>query len=251
MLYLYQEQLEKQQLNLKTKNDKLNSYIRSNLQLENFAHLASHELRTPLNNVTNFTSLLKKKTNHKLEEGEKKIMDVVTDEVAKMNKLIEDLLQLSMVKNTKMTFSVFDINQLINEILDKYFKSSRPFIKTDIQIKKVKGQKDLLSQLFINLIENAIKFSKSSEAQLVKISGYETKENYQFSLSDNGIGIQDEYKEHVFLIFKRLHNSSQYAGTGIGLSICKSIVERHGGNISVKDNLAGGSIFEFSISKNH
>jgi len=249
MLYLYQEQLEKQRLTLKHNNEELNSYISSNLQLENFAHLASHELRTPLNNVINFTSLLKKKASHKLEDQELEIMEVVTSEVGRMNTLIEDLLQLSMVENAEVSFSKIDINNFLNHLIEKYFSESKSILITDLDLKNIVGHKDLLAQLFINLIENAIKFSKNSTNQKIEIKGREQSDFYHFSIIDNGIGIDEEFKERVFLIFKKLHNNAEYEGTGIGLSICKRIVERHKGSIGVKDNPAGGTIFEFSLSK--
>jgi len=248
-LYSYQQQLENQRLTLQQKNKELNSYISSNLQLENFAHLASHELRTPLNNVTNFTSLLKKKTSHKLDEKEIEIMEVVSSEVQRMTKLIEDLLQLSLIENTELTFKEIDVNNFLSQLLDANFKESKSIIKTNISIKTITGHKHLLRQLFNNLIENAIKFSKNSPDQKIEIKGSEQRDFYQFAVIDNGIGIDKEFKERVFLIFKRLHNSTEYAGTGIGLSICKRIVEQHRGDIWIKDNPDGGSIFEFTLSK--
>lgn len=250
MLHLYKNQLEEKRLHLKQNNEELNSYIDSNLQLENFAHLASHELKTPLNNVTNFTALLKKKTQNKLGLKETEIMDIIISEVGKMNGLISDLLQFSLVKNADLKYTEFDINTFINRLLTKNFKESLQLIKTEINIQTVSGHEDLLAQLFINLIENAIKFSRNSTNRNIEIKGYESTDFYNFSISDNGIGIKSEYKEHVFLIFKKLHHHSEYTGTGIGLSICKSIVERHGGSIWIKDKPTGGSIFEFNLSKN-
>lgn len=249
MLYLYQEQLEKQRLTLKHNNEELNSYISSNLQLENFAHLASHELRTPLNNIINFTSLLKKKAGHKLDDQELEIMEVVTSEVGRMNTLIEDLLQLSMVENAEVSFSKIDISSFLNHLIEQYFSESKSIIKTDLDLKTIVGHRDLLTQLFINLIENAIKFSKNSTNQKIEIKGREQSDFYQFLIIDNGIGIDEEFKERVFLIFKKLHNNAEYEGTGIGLSICKRIVERHRGGMTVRDNPAGGTIFEFRLSK--
>jgi len=249
ILYQSQDELEQKRLSLKSKNEELNSYISSNLQLENFAHLASHELKTPLHNVTNFTSLLKKKAGHKLSSKEKEMMDFVTTEVNKMNELIEDLMEFSVVKNAETKFSQIKINELIDQIIDDYFEESKTVIEKNIDIKTVYGQEDLLKQLFVNLIENAIKFSMDSIGQKVEIIGFENQSSYQFSIIDNGIGIKQEFKERVFLIFKRLHQSEEYSGTGIGLPICKSVVEKHNGRIWIKNNPTGGTIMQFTLSK--
>jgi len=242
ILYRYQEELEE-------KNEKLNAYISSNLQLENFAHLASHELKTPLNNITTLTSLLKKKTENRLEEKESEIMELVTSEVGKMNKLIADLLEFSLVKNTEIKFEKINIDQLLDQLLKRYYQKSNSFIKKEINFSEIYGHEELLAQLFTNLIDNAIKFSRKNEDPIIEIVGSENKNSYLISIADNGIGIKNEYKERVFLIFKKLHHNTQYPGTGIGLSICKSIVERHGGNIWIEDNPMGGSIFKFTLSK--
>lgn len=249
ILNVYQKEQEENRSSLKHKNSELKSYIDSNMQLENFAHLASHELKTPLHNVTNLTSLLMKKTKSKLDQDELELMEMVTEEGGKMSKLIADLLQLSVVKNAELKFFEIDANSFLDQLLDGYFKEYKTLISKNVAIKTIRGHKDLLAQLFINLIQNALKFSKNVSDQRVEINGFENKESYQFSVSDNGIGIKPEYKEQVFLIFKRLHNTAEYSGTGIGLSICKSVVEKHKGDIWIKDNPQGGTIFEFTLSK--
>ena len=249
ILKKYQDQLEKKQFSLKRKNKKLNTYISSNLQLENFAYLASHELKTPLKNVVSLTALLEMKTKDKLEEKELEIMKIVTSEVEKMDKLIEDLLQYSLVKNTEFEVQQIGINQLLDELLESYFKESKALIKIDIPFTTVVGNKDLISQLFSNLIENGLKFSKKSKDQNIEITGSELPDFYQFSICDNGIGIDPEFEEHIFMIFKRLNQNSEYPGTGIGLTICKNIVERHGGSIWVKANPEKGTIMMLTLSK--
>lgn len=251
MLYSYQAQIDEKRLNLKLKNEELNSYIKSNMHLENFAHLASHELKTPLKNVANFSSLLKKKLIYKLDDKEVEILDILTSEVGVMNGLIEDLLQLSVIDNVDLKFSRFSVSEFLNQIIEKNFIENKSIINIDVRFGYINSHKQLLSQLFINLIDNAIKFTNHSHDIEIQIVGFEEPEFYQFSIIDNGIGISQEYKEHVFLIFKRLHNNLDYNGTGIGLSICKRIVERLEGSIWVKENPSGGSIFEFRISKRH
>jgi len=250
ILYEYQNQLEEKQLSLKQKNEELNTYINSNLQLEKFAHLASNELKTPLNNMTNLAGLLKIKTKERLSQKELEIMEILDSEVKKMNNLIADLLQFSKVKNEEITFEKINIDHLINHLLERYFKENLPQIKKEIYFEDIMGHEDLLNQLFINLIENALKFSKNSIDPQISIKGLEHEDFYEFSIADNGIGIKQEFRERIFLIFKRLHNNSEYPGTGIGLSICKSIVERHQGDIWIEENPAGGSIFKFTLNKN-
>lgn len=245
----YQKQLEENQMNLKLQNNKLNTYIDSNLQLENFAHLASHELKSPLRNIVNLTTLLQRKTKDKLDEEEAEMLNLVSTDVGRMDRLIADLLEFSLIKNTEIEFHEIQMNDLLNKIIQVNFSENQSQIESAMGIRSIHGHEGLLGQLFTNLIANALKFSSKSEEPKVRITGTEQRDSYEFKIADNGIGIQPEYKEHVFLIFKRLHRNTEYPGTGIGLAICKNIVERHGGRIWIEDNPNGGTIVNFTLRK--
>jgi len=250
MIGNYQEQLVESREKVYQKNTELEKYIAGNLQLENFAHLASHELRTPIKNISNFMGLLGRRLETRLKPDEAEMISLVNDEVMRMNKRIEGLLELSLTTNNNLHFERIATDHFLDAIIEQNFGAQEASISFGSIPDTIKGDNQQLSQLFIQLIDNGLKFQTTYKDPQIIIEGEDQGKYYAFAIHDNGIGIGDHLKDRIFLIFKRLHNDTMYDGTGIGLAICKKIVERHGGRIWVDDSLLGGSVFRFTLAKN-
>jgi len=254
-VYVYVQNVTEQKNNeaaIAAKNAELEKYIETNMQLENFAYLASHDLRSPLNNILNFSNLLAKTADNKLDEREKKYLHFIGQSSERMRHFIEDLLAYSVASNKQIEFSSINPRQLINDVLTDISHSIEKNNAT-VNINNlpdiINGDKVLLKQLFLNLITNALKFVKPNIAPIINISCSQNKTHFTFNIADNGIGIAEESQKRIFGIFKRLHLSSEYEGTGIGLSTCKNAVEKHGGKIWVESIENKGSTFKFTIKK--
>ncbi|MDQ3394149.1 MAG: PAS domain S-box protein, partial [Bacteroidota bacterium] len=222
----------------------------SNEELENFAYIASHDLQEPLRMITGFLQLLQEKYKNNLDEDGVQYIHYVLDGAERMKALILDLLEYSKVGTNTTVFSEIDLN-VVMEDLRNIFKEKIEEENVKIicdSLPLIKGIKIQIMQLFQNLIGNAIKY-RSKEDPIIHITVEENKRSWIFSVSDNGIGIQEKYHEKVFVIFKRLHTRKEYSGTGLGLAICKKIVERQGGKIWVDSKEHEGSKFSFEIMK--
>jgi len=244
--------LREKELELARKEKELAKLTSSNQQLESFAYVASHDLKEPLRSIGNFTQLLGKRLETKLDDTDKEFFGFVTSGVKNMNSLIEDLLTYSRVnsgKNEVMNINPKDsLSVVINSL-------NQRIIETDAQIEikdlpeKIIGNPTKIKQLFQNLIANAIKFQNPELSPVIIVTGKEEKDQWVFSISDNGIGIKEEYYQKVFGIFTKLHHKSVYPGSGIGLSVCQRIVEQHDGEIWVDSVFGKGTNFHFSIAK--
>ena len=231
---------------LKHKSEEL---ARSNTELEQFAYVASHDLQEPLRMVTSYLQLIEKRYKDKLDQDANEFIQYAVDGSYRMRTLIQSLLEYSRINRAK-PFEWFDLGVLLNDVLgniSELIKENNAIIKTS-ELPKIFGDYVLIDQLFQNLIANAIKF-RSSQNPEITISVTSQNNEYLFSVKDNGIGIQKEYSDKIFVIFQRLHSKEKYAGTGIGLAICKKIVERHGGKIWVESEIGKGSTFYFTIKQ--
>ena len=230
----------------------LKRYKDSNVQLENFAYIASHDLREPVRTINNFTQLLSRKMGDKLNVEEKEYFQFIKDGVNNMDVLINDLLTYSRVNTGEHKPENLNLENLLLIILNGL---NQNIIEQEAEIIQenipdfILGSKTKIKQLFQNLIANAIKFKKADIAPKVVISGAEDNTHWKFSISDNGIGIKPEYFEKIFMIFKKLHSKHEFQGSGIGLAICKKIVEQHDGEIWVESTLNEGTTFFFTIAK--
>lgn len=223
---------------------------RSNAELEQFAYMASHDLQEPLRMVTSFLQLLKRKYGEGLDEQANQYIDIAVDGAERMKILIKDLLNFSKISFQNEEMEAVDLNVLLEEVRKTYsdkLAHEDGEIKVDV-LPVLEGHKALFSQLFQNLIGNALKY-KGKEAPSVKVSVSEDTNNWEFIVSDNGIGIEEQFLEKVFVVFLRLHTRDEYQGTGIGLAICKKIVEKYGGIIWVESTPGVGSDFHFTIPK--
>ncbi len=251
ILYLWYQRKKASQL-IKTKNQELEKYIASNLQLENFAFIASHDLRTPLSNMTNFAQLLKKTTRDRLDNTEIRYLDFIDDGAKNMTLLLDDILQYSILLKSEIKKEKIYVEEFVQEVLkskEDLISKHQVEIVTELETLFVLGDRSKLSQLLQNLLANAIKYRKPSEAPKVIISAFANRRNAIFSVEDNGIGIEETYFNKIFLLFKRLHNKKEYQGTGIGLAICKKVIDMHNGKIWVESVLGKGATFSFSLPK--
>ncbi|MGZ5282357.1 MAG: ATP-binding protein [Bacteroidia bacterium] len=223
---------------------------RSNAELETFAFVASHDMKEPLRMVSNYTQLLAHKYENKLDAEAKEFIHYAVDGVHRMQALINDLLNYARIGKTNLPEEPVDCNKLLQHVintLDAEIKEKRATVYVK-SMPVVNGVYTQLQQLFQNLIGNAIKFHSEKKPE-VYIDAAENATEWLFSVRDNGIGIDEEYKEKVFVLFQRLHERSQYPGTGIGLSICRKIVELHSGNIWIESEPGKGSVFYFTLPK--
>ncbi len=224
---------------------------RSNEELEQFAYVASHHLQEPLRIIASFTQLLEQRYKDKIDDDANDYINFIVEGASRMQGLINDFLTFSRVGTRGKPIKTTDTNNVIRDVKDnlkKLIDESNALITND-PLPVVVADVAQLIQLFQNLISNAIKFHREGIAPKVHISGEEKKSKWIFSVADNGIGINQENFNRIFLIFQRLHKRNEYGGTGIGLAISKKIIQRHGGKIWVESNLNKGSTFYFSIVK--
>ena len=230
---------------LKIKTEEL---LRSNAELEQFAYVASHDLQTPLRAISGYSKLLSDRYEGKLDSEAQRFLQRTIDNVNRMQRLINDLLTYSRLNTCGHPFKPTDCNAVLNEVIDML----HPLVEesggviTRGTLPTVMGDSSQLAQLFQNLIGNAIKFH-NTEPPHIQIDAQPLDNAWLFSVKDNGIGIDLHYSERIFLIFQRLHTIDKYLGTGIGLAICKKIVERHEGRIWVESKVGEGSTFKFTI----
>ena len=223
--------------------------LRSNKELAQFAYVASHDLQEPLRMVTLYTQLLAKRYNDKLEDDGKDFINFAVEGATRMHTLIEDLLKYSRVNTQGDSFNEVDMTIIIDKIKNSMFtvlsETNTKLTIDDMPL--IRASENQMLQLMQNLLSNAIKFSKNKP--IIHIKGVEKENEWQISVKDNGIGLEDEYKDRIFQIFQRLHTREEYPGTGIGLAICKRIVEKHNGKIWVESKKGKGSTFYFTIPK--
>ena len=244
--------LKKEIAERKQAEEKLKRYAseleRSNQELQQFACVASHDLQEPLRMVASYTQLLAKRYKGKLDSDADEFIAYAVDGATRMQALINDLLTYSRVGTKGKDFKPIDCKTVLERTLDNLKKAVEESGAelTYEPLPTVMADDVQLGQLFQNLIGNAIKF-RSEESPHIHISAERNEDKWIFSVGDNGIGIDPEFTERIFIIFQRLHKRRDYPGTGIGLAVCKKIVERHGGRIWVESKPEKGSTFYFTI----
>jgi len=221
---------------------------RSNEDLEQFAYVASHDLQEPLRVVRGYVQLLERKFKGLLDADAEQFIFYIVDGVERMRQLITDLLNYSRVGSLGREFRSINMQALVDRVrenLDKVIAETGATLVYD-SLPEVQGDETQLVQLFQNLIGNGIKFRGESPPR-IEISARREGDRWVFAVRDNGIGIDREYWDQIFVIFQRLHTRQKYPGTGIGLAICKRILERHGGAIWLESELGKGSTFYFTL----
>lgn len=238
------------ELELEKKNAILEKYIESNIQLEQFAHIASHDLKSPLRTVGSFSSLLKRRAKDKLNSDELEYLDMISNAAKLMWNLVDDLMTYSQVNSLQMNLVSTDANVLLEEVvnnLDFSIKEKDALVEISPMPKKVMVDETKLRQVFQNLIANALKFTTAETTPHLQINCVAEGAFWKFSIQDNGIGISEEYHDKIFKPYKQLHTKDKFEGTGMGLAICKKIVEKHGGTIHFESRLGEGTTFFFTI----
>jgi signal transduction histidine kinase len=223
---------------------------RSNAELEQFAYVASHDLQEPLRMVASFTQLLAKRYQGRLDQDADEFIGFAVEGAERMQSLINDLLAYSRVGTLGKPFAAVDCNVVLSQALENLMAAlaeSGARVTHD-NLPTVLGDEVQLRQVFQNLVANALKF-RGPEPPLVHLSSEARADEWLFTVQDNGIGIAPEHQERIFLIFQRLHPRSDYPGTGLGLAVCKKIVERHGGRIWVESKPGAGSTFYFNLPR--
>ena len=223
---------------------------RSNEDLEQFAYVSSHDLQEPLRKIKSYTELLNEEYGNQLDETAHKYMNTIIRGGSRMQRLIDDLLAYSRISTKGTNFELFSVGELVFEVLDSLELSiKKSDAKINIgQMPEIKADNRQIYQVFQNLISNAIKFRKEQELH-ISVSSTDKKTYWEFRVEDNGIGVDMKYAEKVFTIFQRLHSSSKYEGTGIGLAICKKIIERHNGQIWMESQAGKGTSVIFCLPK--
>jgi PAS domain S-box-containing protein len=244
---LYQKKLREQEIKQKQE------LARSNSELEKFAYIVSHDLQDPLGIISSYAQLLQRRYQDQLDTTGNKYIQQMLKAIQRMRQQIDDLLQYSRVNTKTQPFQIIDINWVLEQALANLQVSIRQqgvIIKVENPLPTLIADPSQLIQLLQNLISNGIKYH-GDVSPVIIIDSQKREDDWVFSISDNGIGIDPKYSERIFQIFQRLHTQEEYPGTGIGLAICKRIVERHGGKIWIESELGKGSIFYFTIPIRH
>ena len=232
--------------------DKADALARSNQELEQFSYVASHDLQEPLRMVSSFTQLLAKRYQDQLDQDAKDFIGYAVDGANRMQRLIQDLLEYSRVTSRGQPTIPLDSHDALGlavNSLKAAIQESGALVTND-ELPSISGDRTQLAQVFQNLIGNAIKFQKPGEPPRVHVSAERNADRpdfWTFKVADNGIGIEPRHFERLFVIFQRLHGKQEYPGTGIGLALCKRIVERHGGTIWLESQAGTGTTFFFTL----
>ena len=217
-------------------------------ELNQFAYISNHDLQEPLRTLTTFSQMLHDDYQGKLDEDGNRYLDFIHDSSLRMSKMVKDLFDYSLL-GKESTKTLLDCNKIVGEVisdLDDSLKQNG--VKITVQeLPAIIGYETEMRLLFQNLIINAVKFRTQDKPPEINISAERYEKHWLFSIRDNGIGIEEKYREKIFIIFQRLHNRNEYGGTGIGLAHCKKITEMHGGRIWVESTPEIGSVFKFTI----
>ncbi len=221
----------------------------SNQELERFAYVASHDLQEPIRAITSYAQLIARRYQGRLDPDADEFLQFIVDGGMRMQALVNDLLEYSRVSTQGKPLEPTESESALRHALDNLNQTieDQGACITHDPLPRVMADNSQLVRLFQNLIDNAIKFRREDERPEIHISVRPSGTMVQFSVRDNGIGIDPEYRDKIFVMFQRLHTMEQYPGTGIGLAICKRIVERHGGRIWVESEPGKGSVFHFTL----
>jgi len=234
--------------------DELRQYARnlaeSNRELQEFAYIVSHDLQEPLRMITSYLQLLAMRYQGQLDKNADEYIHYAVDGAERMSRMIRDLLLYSRVETRGNPFTMTDCGQVLHDVLMNLtllIEENNAAVESD-KLPRIKADQSQMEQIFQNLIHNAIKFHRGQPPH-IRIRCKEHAKYWEFSVQDNGIGIPADQKNRAFLIFQRLHDNLEYSGTGIGLAVCKRIVNRHGGNIWIESEEGEGSTVLFTIPK--
>lgn len=234
------------QLEIEEQNEKLE---RKNNDLTTFTNIASHDLKEPLRKIQMFTNLITELNPGNLTDKSFEYFQKISQQSNRMQILIESVLKYAQTDEGDFGFQNCDLNEVANqaiESLSEIIREKNAEVKVRF-LPTIYCSPTQMEQLFINLIENGIKYARPNPAPFIEISATRSEDSWKIDFSDNGIGFDEAYEKKIFQVFQRLHSSDEYSGTGIGLAICKKIVENHRGRITAKSNLGEGSVFSIIL----
>jgi PAS domain S-box-containing protein len=223
---------------------------RANAEMESFSYSVSHDLRGPLRAIAGFVHVLKEEHTASFDTEALRLMDIISKNTNKMKHLIDDLLNFSRVSRKEVEKSEIDIKNIVQNVIESLKSENQIQEKTSIVINDLpfaESDESMIRQVFINLISNAAKFTRSKQNPYIEIGSYEEKDQYVFYVKDNGVGFDAQYINKLFGIFQRLHNIEEFEGTGIGLAIVKRVINRHGGYVWADGTEGEGAVFYFSL----
>ena len=227
-----------------------NALKRANAELEQFAYISSHHLQEPLRKIINYSELMERRYIGQLDDRADRYIHYLVDGASRMRSLIEDLLNFTRLDKAPPSREPTDLGMLIQEVvtdLGTRLRRSGAVVTSD-NLPSLNVDAGEMRQVFRHLVDNAIKF-RGTESPAVHVTAKKNEDSWLFSVSDNGMGIDADFRERIFGVFQRLHSPEEFSGTGMGLALCKKIVERHGGQIWVESESGNGSTFNFTISQ--
>ena len=223
----------------------------ANKDLDAFAYSVSHDLRTPLRTIIGFSRIFIEDYGDKLDEEGQRKLNIIQNSAQDMGQLIYDLLAFSRMGCKAMSMSAINMGQLAEEVFERLrLNASGQAVRFNIQaLPPACGDRNLIREVFVNLISNAIKFTKPLEVAVVELSGKTEGKEILYSVKDNGVGFDMKYADKLFQVFQRLHSTEEFEGTGVGLSLVQRIIHRHGGRVWAEGKLNEGSTFYFTLPR--
>jgi light-regulated signal transduction histidine kinase (bacteriophytochrome) len=245
-------EMEVREINLELENKvKLRTaqYEEANREMEAFIHAVNHELRAPLRTMKSYTDMLVEEAGDRLDENQHRILGIVTRNAAQMQQLIDDLHSLSTASKNNLRISEINMTAMAKAICHEVLLSTNKSIVEFVVNKLPDANADntLIKQVWLNLISNAVKFSGKVEFPVIKISGEVLHNELIYKIQDNGVGFNPEYMDKLFGIFNRLHSKTDFEGTGVGLSLVRRIIHRHGGRVWADSKPDMGATFWFTL----
>lgn len=223
----------------------------ANKELDAFAYSVSHDLRIPLRAIVGFSKMVFEDYGDKLDEEGQRKLNIIQNSGKDMGQLIDDLLAFSRLGRKAMSMSDINMGHLAEEVFEQLrLNASGQTVRLNIQdLSPAYGDRSLIREVFVNLISNAIKFSKPSEVTVVELSGKTEGKEILYSVKDNGVGFDMKYADKLFQVFQRLHSTEEFEGTGVGLSLVQRIIHRHGGRVWAKGKVNEGATFYFTLPR--
>jgi signal transduction histidine kinase len=240
------EELERREIELNRKTLALEII---NKELESFTYSVSHDLRAPLRAIDGFSRMLQEECAESLSVEGKRFLDIVRTNTQRMGQLIDDLLRLSRLGRLETRFSTVDMDQLVREVIAEFVQNQGIQVSDVIVHSLVgfRGDRSMLRQVFINLISNAIKFSRKSDPRIIEIGGRVEENEIIYWVKDNGVGFDMRYADKLFGVFQRLHGVQEFEGTGVGLAIAQRVIQKHAGRIWAEAKVNEGATFYFAL----
>jgi len=219
-----------------------------NKELEAFSYSVSHDLRSPLRIIDGYSELLITDYTSTLDEEGNRLLGIIKANVRKMGRLIDDLLNFSRLGRKELIYQQVDMNKMVDTVIAELLVSNEKKHSIDISpLEPAAGDSNLIRQVWINLISNAIKYSSETENPFIAISSAKSGNEIVYSVRDNGVGFNMQYADKLFGVFQRLHKVTEFEGTGVGLALVQRIVTRHGGRVWAEAEVNKGAVFYFSL----